>query len=41
MQRYDGGDHSIFLGEIVSAGYREDADPLIFFAGAYRLLGER
>jgi flavin reductase (DIM6/NTAB) family NADH-FMN oxidoreductase RutF len=36
VHRYDGGDHTIFLGEIVSAGYEENADPLLFFAGAYR-----
>ena len=40
MERYSGGDHSIFLGEIVSAGYREDAEPLLFFAGRYRRIGE-
>ena len=36
--RHDGGDHTIFLGEIVAAGYREDAEPLLFFAGSYRRL---
>ena len=35
---HDGGDHTIFLGEIVAAGYREDAEPLLFFAGSYRRL---
>ncbi len=38
VERYDGGDHSIFLGEIVAAGYTEEADPLVFFAGRYRRL---
>ncbi len=38
VARYDGGDHSIFLGEVVAAGYEERAEPLIFFAGAYRRL---
>ena len=37
-QRYDGGDHSMFLGEVVAAGFDEQAEPLIFFAGDYRLL---
>ena len=41
LERYDGGDHTIFLGEIVSAGYEEDADPLLFFAGRYARLAER
>jgi flavin reductase len=30
------GDHSIFIGEIVAAGYREDASPLIWFGSRYR-----
>ena len=38
LERYDGGDHTIFLGEIVSAGYEQEADPLLFFAGSYRRL---
>ena len=41
MERYDVGDHSIFLGEIVAAGYREDAAPLLFFAGEYRHVTDR
>ena len=36
--RHDGGDHTIFLGEIVAAGYREDADPLLWYGSAYRRL---
>ncbi|MDQ3880956.1 MAG: flavin reductase family protein [Chloroflexota bacterium] len=39
--RYDGGDHSIFLGEIVSAGYEEDAHPLVFYAGSYLRIEDR
>jgi flavin reductase (DIM6/NTAB) family NADH-FMN oxidoreductase RutF len=35
---YDGGDHSIFLGEIVTLGHGTDEDALLFFAGAYRRL---
>ena len=38
--RHDGGDHTIFLGEIMAAGYREDAAPLIWYASAYRNLAE-
>ena len=37
-QRYDGGDHTIFLGEIVAAGFREDAEPLLWFGSGYRRL---
>ena len=34
--RHDGGDHTIFIGEIVAAGYREDAEPLLWYASGYR-----
>jgi flavin reductase (DIM6/NTAB) family NADH-FMN oxidoreductase RutF len=34
--RHDGGDHTLFIGEIVAAGFREDADPLIWFGSRYR-----
>lgn len=37
-ERHDGGDHTIFLGEVVAAGYREDAAPLVWFGSAYRRL---
>jgi len=37
-QRHDGGDHTIFLGEIVAAGYREDAAPLLWYGSTYRQL---
>jgi len=36
--RHDGGDHTIFLGEIVAAGYREDALPLLWYGSQYRRL---
>lgn len=36
--RHDGGDHTIFLGEIVAAGYRDDAEPLLWFGSQYRRL---
>jgi len=35
--RHDGGDHTIFVGEIAAAGYREDAEPLIWFGSRYRV----
>lgn len=34
--RYDGGDHTIFLGEIVAAGYRDDASPLLWYGSRFR-----
>lgn len=37
-ERHDGGDHTIFLGEIVAAGYREDAVPLIWYGSRYHRL---
>ena len=37
-ERHDGGDHVIFLGEIVAAGYREDAQPLLWYASDYHRL---
>ena len=39
VNRFDGGDHTMFLGEIVAAGYREDAEPLLWYASAYHGLG--
>jgi flavin reductase (DIM6/NTAB) family NADH-FMN oxidoreductase RutF len=36
--RHAGGDHTMFVGEIVSAGHRHDADPLIWFGSRYRRL---
>lgn len=34
---YEGGDHSILLGRVERLGpIREDADPLIYYRGAYR-----
>ncbi|HEU5271879.1 MAG TPA: flavin reductase family protein [Jatrophihabitans sp.] len=36
---YDGGDHSIFLGEVLDLGRSADADALLFFGGEYRRLG--
>ena len=38
LERHDGGDHTIFIGEIVAAGYREDAEPLLWYASGYRRL---
>ncbi|MEA2652453.1 MAG: flavin reductase [Chloroflexota bacterium] len=38
-ERHPGGDHTLFLGEIVAAGYREDAAPLLWYGSQYRRLG--
>lgn len=38
--RHDGGDHAVFIGEVVAAGYREDAEPLLWYASGYRELAE-
>jgi flavin reductase (DIM6/NTAB) family NADH-FMN oxidoreductase RutF len=32
------GDHDIFIGEVQALGVAEDAEPLLFAAGGYRLL---
>lgn len=38
-QAIDGGDHSIFLGEVVSEGVvRDDVKPLLFYRGGYHSL---
>ncbi len=38
---YDGGDHTIVVGEVLSvAQLRSDDGPLIYYAGDYRGLGE-
>lgn len=36
--RLDGGDHSIFIGEVVAEGIVSDVKPLLFFRGTYRSL---
>ena len=39
VDRFDGGDHTIFLGDIVAAGFRDDAEPLLWYASAFHRLG--
>ncbi len=39
-ERHPGGDHTLFLGEIVAAGYREDAAPLLWYASGYHRLSD-
>jgi len=38
---HPGGDHSIFVGEIVAAGFEEAAEPLIWYGSRYRRLAPR
>ena len=40
VESHEVGDHTIFLGEIVSAGSELDADPLIWFASGYRRMAQ-
>lgn len=35
-----GGDHEIFVGEVVGGAASDEADPLLYFAGAYRRLAD-
>lgn len=39
LQRYPGGDHVIFIGQVVRCD-RGEQEPLVFFGGKYRLLAE-
>jgi flavin reductase len=41
VSRYDGGDHTIMIGEIVAAAFREDARPLLWYASAFHRVGPR
>jgi flavin reductase (DIM6/NTAB) family NADH-FMN oxidoreductase RutF len=35
-----GGDHDIFIGEILAGGHKEHGQPLLYFAGKYRKIAE-
>lgn len=35
---YDGGDHSIFLGEVLDMGHGPDSDALLFYSGNFHRL---
>jgi flavin reductase (DIM6/NTAB) family NADH-FMN oxidoreductase RutF len=35
-----GGDHDIFVGEIVAGELDDDREPLLYFSGRYRKLAE-
>lgn len=38
--RYDGGDHVIFVGRVLSHDHTSHSDPLIYYRGRYRALSE-
>jgi flavin reductase (DIM6/NTAB) family NADH-FMN oxidoreductase RutF len=38
LYAHDGGDHTIFVGQIEEAGVDEDAHPLLYFRGRYHRL---
>ncbi|HLY35532.1 MAG TPA: flavin reductase family protein [Candidatus Limnocylindria bacterium] len=38
VARHPGGDHTLFVGEIVSAGFEESGEPLLYFGSGYRRL---
>jgi flavin reductase (DIM6/NTAB) family NADH-FMN oxidoreductase RutF len=40
LHTYEGGDHTIFVGEVVSSHVHEDRRPLVYSNGAYRRLDE-
>ena len=37
---YDGGDHTIFVGEVIDGATLREAPPLIFYRGGYRTLAD-
>ncbi len=36
----EAGDHTIFIGEVVDAGYAENGDPLLFYSGQYARIAD-
>jgi flavin reductase (DIM6/NTAB) family NADH-FMN oxidoreductase RutF len=38
---YEGGDHTVVVGEVVDATTRADGDPLLYFGSHYRGIAER
>ena len=38
VDQFPGGDHSIFVGEVLSATARDDAQPLLYFRSGYHRL---
>jgi flavin reductase (DIM6/NTAB) family NADH-FMN oxidoreductase RutF len=40
VEMFEGGDHSIFIGEVVAAATVSDVKPLLFYQGGYHTLAE-
>lgn len=40
ISHHPGGDHTIFIGEIVAAGFDEASEPLIWYGSRYRQLAD-
>jgi flavin reductase (DIM6/NTAB) family NADH-FMN oxidoreductase RutF len=40
FERCSGGDHDIFVGEVLGGNLGDDLRPLLFYSGAYRRLAE-
>jgi flavin reductase (DIM6/NTAB) family NADH-FMN oxidoreductase RutF len=38
--RFEGGDHSIFIGTVLDGEVTREAPPLLFYRGGYRRIGE-
>jgi len=38
--QYEGGDHRIIVGQVVAMEHNVEGEPLLFFGGRYRALGE-
>lgn len=36
VDKQPAGTHTVFIGEVVAAGYREDGEPLLWFGSRYR-----
>jgi len=39
VHRYDCGDHTLFVGEVLAIALEQKASPLLFYAGKYAALG--
>lgn len=39
VEAHEGGDHSIFVGEVADLGVRDHDEPLVFYRGGYHTLG--
>ena len=39
--QHDGGDHTLFVGEIEHLDWQEESEPLVYYSGAYRELAPK